>query len=76
MTKDEMREGFKRGRELTQEEWAHPSEIKWVDELIAEGAAEVVAPWQYKDNFQCERRKVRGVIGEGTIRGEKNNGNN
>jgi len=61
MTKDQMREGFALGRILTQEEWAEPAEIKAVDELIAEGAAEVIAPWEYMDNFQCERRKVRGI---------------
>lgn len=61
MTKDQMRDGFAKGRTLTQEEWAHPSEVKWIDELIAEGAATVTAPWEYKDNFQCSRRKVTGV---------------
>ena len=60
MTKEEMRQGFARGRSLTQEEWAHPSEIQWVDELIAEGAA-TATPWQYKDDFQCERRRVTGI---------------
>lgn len=60
MTKDEMREGFARGRTLIQEEWAHPDEIKFVDELISEGAA-TASPWEYKDNFQCERRRVTGV---------------
>jgi hypothetical protein len=58
MTKEEMREGFAQGRTLTQEEWAHPSEIKWVDELIAEGVAKVTAPWEYKDKFQCSRRRI------------------
>lgn len=62
MTKDEMRAGFSKGRTLVQEEWSSPEEIKAVDELIAEGVAEVVAPWEYLDNFQCERRKVRGVM--------------
>jgi hypothetical protein len=61
MTKEDMRAGFARGRTLTQEEWAHPSEIKWVDELIAEGAA-TSTPWEYKDGFQCERRRVTGVV--------------
>lgn len=61
ITKEQMRDGFRHGRTLTQEEWAHPSEKQWLDELIAEGVAEVVAPWEYKDNFQCERRKVRGL---------------
>lgn len=62
MTKDEMREGFKRGRTLTQEEWAHPDEIKWLDELVAEGAAKVTKPWGYHDNFQCSVRKVTGAV--------------
>ncbi len=62
MTKDEMRAGFSVGRELTQEEWADQAEIRAVDELIAEGVAEVTAPWQYMDNFQCERRRVRGKL--------------
>jgi len=44
MTKEQMREGFKAGHTLTQEEWAHPQEIKWVDELIAEGVCKVTAP--------------------------------
>lgn len=61
MTKEQMREGFAKGRTLIQEEWSHPSEIKWVDELITEGAAKITAPWKYKDNFQCERRKVTGI---------------
>ncbi len=62
MTKDEMRAGFALGRELTQEEWANPAEIRALDELIEEGVAEVTAPWEYKDNFQCERRKVQGKL--------------
>lgn len=60
MTKDEMRDGFKQGRTLIQEEWAHPSEKQWMDELITEGAA-TATPWEYKDNFQCERRRITGV---------------
>lgn len=61
MTKEQMREGFAQGRTLTQEEWCHPSEILWLDELIAEGVATVTAPWEYKDTFQCARRRVTGV---------------
>lgn len=61
MTKEQMREGFARGKTLVQEEWSNASEIKWVDELIAEGVAVVSAPWQYLDGFQCERRRVTGV---------------
>lgn len=68
LTKDEMAEGFAKGRTLIQEEWAHPSEIKWVDELIAEGKA-TSTPWEYKDNFQCERRRVTGVT-LGWLQGE------
>mgnify|MGYP003499421023 FL=1 len=61
MSRDEMEHGFAQGRSLTQEEWAHPDEISWVDNFIAEGRAEVVSDWCYKDGFQCERRIVRGV---------------
>ena len=61
MTKEEMAAGFARGRSLTQEEWAHPLEIKWVDELIAEGKA-TAEPWNYHDNFQCEKRRITGVV--------------
>lgn len=60
MTKEQMEDGFAKGRTLTQEEWANPQEIKWIDELIAEGKA-TATPWEYKDEFQCERRKVTGV---------------
>lgn len=59
MTKGEMAEGLARGRTLIQEEWASPQEIKWVDELITEGKAKAT-PWEYKDSFQCERRRVTG----------------
>jgi hypothetical protein len=61
MTRDDLERGFAAGRQLTQEEWAHPSEIAWVDELVAEGKAEVVDNWRYLAGFQCERRKVRGT---------------
>jgi len=61
MTKEEMERGLAQGRTLTQEEWAHPDEIKWLDELIAEGKAIVTAPWEYKGNFQCARRRATGV---------------
>jgi hypothetical protein len=53
MTKDEMARGLAAGRTLTQEEWAHPSERAWVDELVAAGSA-IATPWKYRDNFQCE----------------------
>lgn len=61
MTKQEMEEGFAQGRTLVQEEWADPAEIRAVDELIAEGKA-VATRWEYKDNFQCEMRRITGVI--------------
>lgn len=61
LTKEDMREGFSRGRTLTQEEWANPQEIKWLDELIAEGSAATSREWGYHDNFQCSFRKVTGV---------------
>lgn len=60
MTREEMEEGFSRGRTLIQEEWAHPQEIAWVDELIADGKA-TSTPWEYRDGFQCHRRRVTGV---------------
>lgn len=71
MTKDQMREGFARGKALTQEEWANPSEVQWLDELVAEGVATVSAPWEYKDGFQCRRRRVTGVIPSHYRAGEK-----
>lgn len=66
MTKEMMAEGFAKGRTLIQEEWAHPSEKQWVDELIAEGRA-TASPWEYKDNFQCERRRVTGVVSDPAV---------
>lgn len=54
---EEMRRGLAAGRTLIQEEWSTPEEIQAVDQLIAEGFAEA-SPWEYKDNFQCERRRV------------------
>lgn len=60
MTKDEMRAGLEAGRALVQEEWAHPDEIRFVDELVAEGVC-VAGPWEYRDGFRCERRRVHGT---------------
>lgn len=60
MTKEEMRAGLATGRTLIQEEWADPEEIIAVDELVAEGAA-TATPWEYKDTFQCKRRRVSGM---------------
>ncbi|MGX9392524.1 hypothetical protein ACWX0K_20545 [Nitrobacteraceae bacterium UC4446_H13] len=60
MTKEQMREGFRLGRSLIQEEWANPDEIKWIDELLVEGAA-TATDWNYRDNFQCSMRRVTGV---------------
>lgn len=60
ITKEEMRTGLARGRTLIQEEWANPQEIVWVDELIAEGVA-TATKWEYKNEFQCERRRITGV---------------
>lgn len=58
MTKDEMRKGLAQGRLLIQEEWADPADIATADELVAEGDA-VTTPWEWRDNFQCERRRIR-----------------
>jgi hypothetical protein len=60
MTKEQMQKGFDLGRSCIQEEWANPQEIKWADELIAVGIA-TATEWQYKDNFQCSMRKIRGI---------------
>lgn len=60
MTKHEMREGLAAGRVLIQEEWADRHEIEAVDELVSEGVA-TATPWEYKDGFQCERRRIYGV---------------
>jgi len=62
ISKAEMAKGFAKGRGLVQEEWAHPDEIVWLNELIAEGKAVVTDDWKYKDNFQCKRRRVLGVV--------------
>ena len=59
MSREEMEQGFALGRTLVQEEWAHPQEIAWVDDLVAEGKA-IATPWEYHDNYQCERRRVTG----------------
>lgn len=62
MTKAEMATGLAAGRRLIQEEWADGSEIKAVDELVAEGIA-CATPWQWGDGrrFQCMRRIVTGA---------------
>lgn len=57
MTKEVIAEGLAKGRQLIQEEWADTEEIKWVDELIAEGKAKAT-PWEYSGGFQCERRLI------------------
>ncbi len=60
MEKEDMRRGFAQGRCLIQEEWSTPAEIKAVDELASEGVCDA-GPWEYSDNFQCERRIVTGI---------------
>lgn len=60
MTKEQMAIGFCSGRILIQEEWANPLEIKWVNELVVEGKA-IAGPWEYSDDFQCERRRITGI---------------
>lgn len=57
MTKAEMVAGLAAGRTLIQEEWADPLEIALVDELVREGNA-VATPWEWRENFQCERRRI------------------
>lgn len=61
MNKQQMLNGFAKGRKLTQEEWTHPQEKIWVDECIKEGKA-TATDWKYKDNFQCEVRYITGVV--------------
>ena len=60
ITKSEMRDGFAKGRTLIQEEWCNPAEKLWADELVKEGVASA-GPWECKDTFQCERRRITGV---------------
>lgn len=59
MTKEEMRAGFLAGRRLIQEEWSTDDEIRFVDQLVAEGVA-TATPWAYRDNYQCAVRSVTG----------------
>ena len=64
MTKEELAEGFSKGRTLVQEEWQisrYPEEHQAIEELIAEGKAEVFSDWRWRDNFQCEVRLIRGT---------------
>ncbi len=66
MTKEELAKGFSKGRTLVQEEWHirhYPKEHEAIEELIAEGKAEVFADWRWRDNFQCEVRLIRGARG-------------
>lgn len=66
-TKQEMADSLGRGRGLVQQQHQHPDEIKWLDELIAEGKAEVVDDWKIKDFQQAyKRRTVKGVAQAGT----------
>jgi hypothetical protein len=61
MNKAEMERGLSQGRILIQEEWAHPQELVWLNELIAEGKAVLEQDWEYHENYQCQRRRVKGV---------------
>jgi hypothetical protein len=63
MTKDEIAIGLAAGRTLIQEEWSTPGEITAVDELVAEGVA-TATPWEWRDGFQCERRRVTAATVE------------
>lgn len=60
MTKQEILIGLKQGRTLIQEEWADPSEIASVDELVAEGLAQATL-WKWGDALQCDFRTVTAV---------------
>lgn len=64
MSKEEMKAGLQAGRRLVQEEWAHPDEIRFVEELIAEGIAQASA-WEWRDGFQCERRIITRALPSG-----------
>lgn len=61
ITKDEMRAGLAAGRRLIQEEWAHPDEIRFVNELVTEAIA-IAGAWEWSDGFQCERRTITGCL--------------
>lgn len=61
MNKDEIRAGLLAGRILCQEEWSSAAEIRAVDELVSEGAAQA-EEWRYSDGFQCARRYVRAAL--------------
>lgn len=56
-----MEFGFRQGRTLIQEEWAHPKDIIWANELISEGKAIVAVPWTYHEEIQCYQREIRGI---------------
>jgi hypothetical protein len=60
MTKEEMIAGLSIGRALIQEEWSEAAEIRWIDELVAEGKA-TATPWEYRDSYQCEMRRITGI---------------
>jgi hypothetical protein len=59
ITSEEMVAGFARGWTIVQEEWAHPDEMRLVNELVEQGKA-TATPWKYKDGHECRRRKVAG----------------
>ena len=61
ISREEMVKSFNKGLTLIQEEWSSPREIQDVDDLIAKGKAVVEDNWRYYDNYDCRRRRVRGI---------------
>lgn len=60
MGETEVRAGLLAGRRLIQEEWSTAAEIELIDKLVVEGIARAT-PWEWSDNYQCERRYVIGI---------------
>lgn len=54
ITKEGLRENFASGVIVNQDRYAPQEEIEWIDDLIAEGAAQVIVPW-------VEHRVIAGV---------------
>ncbi len=61
ISREELVQGFAKGRSLIQEDWAHPLEIAWIDELVAEGKVEATK-WRYDGELHCDARFVTGIV--------------
>jgi hypothetical protein len=57
ITKEQMIAGLCLGRRLTQEHWAHPKEIEWVDELVSGGLASATE-WKYSEWHGSMLRRI------------------